>query len=96
MPFGGSGAGTVTCIRFFKENPAFGLLGHRDAGNVAHVFRTTDGGNTWEQISLTAYPTSNTASKFAFWDPNTMLAGGIATVVTDGILAVAKTARSTS
>ena len=90
MGFGGSGAGAVTDIFFDKGIQAYGLLAHRTAGSVAKVYRTTDAGNTWEQFTLTGYPTSNTCSRLAAWDCNTLLAGGIATTTTDGILALAK------
>jgi hypothetical protein len=89
----GSGSGSIIAVHFDKDNPAFGLLSHRTAGNVARVYRTTDAGNVWEQTSLSGYPTSNTCSKFATWGPNTLLAGGIATTTTDGILALAKNER---
>lgn len=93
MSFEGSGTGSVTAVTFSKKNPAFGLLGHKTAAPLAAVFRTTDGGNTWERITLTGYPSSQEVSKFAIWDANTMLAAGVATGGTDGILAMAKTSR---
>lgn len=92
--FTGAGSGAVTDLYFYKKNPAFGLLCHRNGSNVAKVYRTTDGGNTWESESLTGYPASNTCNNVAMWDPNTMIGGGIATTTTDGTLAIAKTARS--
>ena len=93
MAFPGSGVGSVTQIYFDKRNPAFGLLAHRNATPAAKVYRTTDAGNSWEQVTLTGYPTSDTCSRFAAWDCNTLLAGGIATTTTDGILALAKNER---
>lgn len=93
MPFPGSGSGAVTQLHFDKRNPAFGLLAHRTTGPTALVYRTTDAGNSWEKVTLTGYPTSDTCSRLAAWDCNTLLAGGIATTTTDGILALAKNER---
>ena len=92
--FTGAGAGSVTDIYFFKENPAFGLLCHSTATPASRVYRTTDGGNTWENESLTGFPTSDAVNNVAMWDANTMIAGGIADTATDGFVAIAKTARS--
>ena len=87
--FPGSGSGSVDVLHFYKQNPAFGLLAH-GSGSALTVYRTTDGGYSWEQSSLTNMPAGQAVNAFAMYDPNTMLAGGIGTGGTDGVLALAK------
>lgn len=87
--FPGSGAGSITGLAFYKNNTAFGVLCHKNATPNGKVYRTTDGGVTWEQTTLTGYPTCVQVDACALYDPNTFLAGGVATGGTDGNLAVA-------
>ncbi len=51
--YGGSGVGEVVSLRFVNE--MVGFLAHNTAAPVGQVYRTRDGGYTWE---LTALPTN--------------------------------------
>lgn len=91
--FAGAGTGSVPVIKFSPSNSAIGLLAHTNGTPEVKMYRTTDGGNTWEQTTLTGYPTALNTLAIDIWDANTYIAGG--TKTSDGVLAVAKTARIT-
>jgi photosystem II stability/assembly factor-like uncharacterized protein len=93
--FAGSGTGSITALEFWKENPAFGVMAHKTATPTASVFRTTDFGATWEQVTLDSYPTSQECNAIAVAGANTIVGGGIATGGTDGTLAIASANRYT-
>lgn len=87
VTFSGSGAGNVADITF--GNRSIGYISHTTAGGVGRLFRSYNGGYTWNLMpeDATTLPTTqrfNAVSACAY-DPNTVIAGGLG-AATDGIL----------
>lgn len=85
--FSGSGSGVVRDINF--STGAVGYLAHSTAGNVGRIFRTYDGGYTWNLLPETtaAFPTNQRINKLATcpYDANIIWGGGLG-IATDGVV----------
>lgn len=79
--FSGSGTGSVLDIVFTTR--CVGFLSHRTAGNVSRIFKTIDGGGTWqilpERAGTVSVPAHHTTSRILTCDQNTFYAAGFAT-----------------
>lgn len=69
--FSGAGTGTVNDIKFL--NVTYGFMVRTDGSNVGHLYRTTDGGFTWTEITT---PTNAGLSNVVICDAWTVFASG--------------------
>jgi hypothetical protein len=86
--FTGSGAGSVTAIEFSTQS--VGYMAHKTAGTKGYLFRTYNGGYTWNMLpegsgTITASDQFNAIATCKL-DPNIIMAGGLDDGGSDGLI----------
>jgi photosystem II stability/assembly factor-like uncharacterized protein len=88
--FAGAGTGSVERIVFDDELRSVGYMAHTNGTPAGRVFRTTDGGTTWELYSLSNLPSNVQVTALATKGPNLVLAGGLVSAGGAGFIAAAR------
>lgn len=86
---GSGGLTTINDIKFYDENVGYMAA---EVGGAGRVYRTTDGGNTWQYSgsAISSLPTSQRINVVAPCQYNTVMAVGRKTIAGDGLIAIAK------
>jgi photosystem II stability/assembly factor-like uncharacterized protein len=88
--FDGAGAGSVDRVVFDDDLRSVGYISHTTAAPVGKVFRTTDGGTSWELYSISNLPANVQVKALATKGPNLVLVGGEVTAGGAGFIAAAR------
>jgi hypothetical protein len=88
--FEGAGSGSVETIVFDNELQSVGYMAHTTGAPAGRVFRTTNGGTSWELQSMSNLPANVQVTALATKGPNLVLAGGLVSAGGAGFIAAAR------